>query len=164
MLFLLFMSGILVVAQNSTAQMNAEKQSNFTLVIHGGAGTILKENMTPELEAAYTERLKAALKAGYEVLYKNGTAMDAVEATIMVMEDSHLFNAGKGAVFTNQGKNEMDASIMDGKTLNAGAVASVTVIKNPIQAARKVMDESPHVMLIGTGANEFCQNPRTRNS
>lgn len=131
--------------------------SKITLVIHGGAGTITRENMTPEKEKAYREKLNEALQVGYDVLKKGGTSMDAVEATIHVMEDSPLFNAGKGAVFTNEGKNEMDAAMMDGKTLQAGAVASVTTIRNPITAARAVMEKSEHVMMIGDGAEMFAK-------
>ena len=126
------------------------------LVIHGGAGTILKENMTPEKESAYRNKLTEALETGMAILKRGGSSLDAVEAAIRVMEDSPLFNAGKGAVFTNQGRNEMDASIMDGNTLNAGAVASVNNIKNPISAARKVMTGSRHVMLVGEGAGQFA--------
>ena len=112
--------------------------------------------MTPEKEKAYQQGLNDALQKGYEVLSKGGTALDAVEATIEVMEDNPLFNAGKGAVFTHEGKNEMDAAIMDGKTLKAGAVAGVTNIKNPITAARAVMDKSGHVVMAGKGAEQFA--------
>lgn len=129
----------------------------IVLVIHGGAGTILKKNMTPEKEKAYKDKMTEALMAGYSILKKGGTGMDAVEAAIRVMEDSPLFNAGKGSVFTADGKNEMDAAIMDGKTLNAGAVASVRIIKNPITAARAVMEKSPHVMMVGRGAEAFAR-------
>lgn len=132
-------------------------KNQFTLVIHGGTGAILRENMTPEKEKAYREVLESALKAGEAVLMKNGSALDAVESAIMVMEDSDLFNAGKGAVFNHEGKNEMDASIMDGKTLGAGAVASVTNLKNPVNAARMVMEKSDHVMLVGPGAERFAE-------
>jgi len=137
--------------------MAQDYKNKITLVIHGGAGTITRKNMTPEKEKAYTEALTQSLKAGYAVLQKGGTSLDAIEAAIHIMEDSPLFNAGKGAVFTHEGKNEMDAAIMDGKTGMAGAVASVTVIKNPITAARRVMDKSEHVMLIGKGAEEFAK-------
>jgi L-asparaginase / beta-aspartyl-peptidase len=142
--------------------VNAQKtpqngRENFVLVIHGGAGTILKKNMTPEKEKAYQEALQRALQAGYAILSKGGTAMDAVEAAVRVLEDSPLFNAGKGAVFTNEGKNELDAAIMNGKTLAAGSVASVTNIKNPIAAARAVMEKSEHVMMIGDGAERFAR-------
>ncbi len=126
------------------------------LVIHGGAGTILKSQMTPEKEKAYQQGLNDALQTGYDILSKGGTALDAVEASIKVLEDNPLFNAGKGAVFTNEGKNELDASIMDGKTLKAGAVAGVTTIKNPVTAARAVMDKSEHVMMAGKGAEKFA--------
>jgi len=136
---------------------DAPAEDGVAIVIHGGAGTILKENMTPEKEALYRGKLTEALEAGFAVLNEGGTSVDAVEATIRVMEDSPLFNAARGAVFTNQGRNEMDASIMDGATLNAGAVASVTRIKNPISAARKVMTESRHVMLVGDGAVIFAR-------
>jgi beta-aspartyl-peptidase (threonine type) len=131
--------------------------AKYVLVIHGGAGTILKKSMTPEKEKAYKEGLQKALDAGNAILKKGGTAMDAVEATVKVLEDNPLFNAGKGAVFTNEGKNELDAAIMDGKTLKAGSVASVTTIKNPITAARKVMERTEHVMLIGSGAERFAK-------
>jgi L-asparaginase / beta-aspartyl-peptidase len=132
-------------------------KNKITLVIHGGAGTITRQNMTPEKEKAYNEALNQALQAGYAILKKGGTSLDAVEATIRVMEDSPLFNAGKGAVFTHEGKNELDAAIMDGKTLKAGAVASVTTIRNPITAARAVMEQSEHVMMIGKGAEQFAK-------
>jgi len=139
-----------------TADDTAE--SSCALVIHGGAGTILKENMTPEIEAAYREKLKESLQAGYNMLHNGGSSLDAVQVAINILEDSPLFNAGKGAVFTNTGTNELDASIMDGATLNAGAVSGVTVIKNPIDAARLVLDKSPHVMLVGKGAETFAEN------
>lgn len=131
-------------------------QGPITLVIHGGAGTIKRENMTPEKEQAYHEALKTALERGFEVLENGGKSVDAVITAIKVMEDSPLFNAGKGAVFTNEGKNELDASIMDGSNLMAGAVAGVTTIKNPITAAYAVMTKSEHVMLIGKGAEKFA--------
>lgn len=136
------------------AQDYADK---ITLVIHGGAGTITRANMTPEKEKAYREVLNTALQNGYAVLKKGGTSENAVEAAIMVMENSPLFNAGKGAVFTNEGKNEMDAAIMDGKTLKAGAIAGVTTIKNPIRGAIAVMEKSPHVLMAGKGADQFAK-------
>jgi len=126
------------------------------LVIHGGAGTITRNSMTPETEKQYRDKLAEALQVGHAVLMKGGSSIDAVEATIRVMEDSPLFNAGKGAVFTHEGKNELDSAIMDGKTMKAGAVAGVTIIKNPISAARAVMEKSKHVMLIGRGAELFA--------
>lgn len=156
-LFLLFM--MLFTASftqtTSTAIVN-NNDKKFTLVIHGGAGTILKSTMTPEKEIAYTAGLEKALQAGYTILAKNGTALDAVEAVVKILEDNPLFNAGKGAVFTNDGKNELDAAIMDGKTLKAGSVAGITTIKNPITAARAVMEKSEHVMMVGLGADKFA--------
>jgi len=130
---------------------------NFAIVIHGGAGTILKDSLSPELEKQYKDKLNEALKAGYDILAKGGTSMDAVVAAIKIMEDSPLFNAGKGSVFNHDGKNEMDASIMDGKTLKAGAVAGVHAIKNPIEGARAVMEKSSHVLLVGDGADKFAK-------
>lgn len=129
----------------------------YVLVIHGGAGTILRNQMTAEKEKAYTEALNKALQIGNDILKEGGTALDAVEACVRSMEDNPLFNAGKGAVFTNEGKNELDAAIMNGKTLAAGSVAGVTTIKNPISAARAVMDKSPHVMMTGPGAEKFAK-------
>lgn len=128
----------------------------ITLVIHGGAGTITKESMSPEKEAAYTAKLQEALNSGYAVLEGGGTSLEAVTTTIQILEESPLFNAGRGAVFTNEGKNEMDASIMNGATGEAGAVAGVTTIKSPILAAQAVMQKSPHVMMAGKGAEKFA--------
>lgn len=133
------------------------KEIPFALVIHGGAGTIKKTLMTPEMEVAYTNKLQEALDAGYQVLENGGTAITAVQKAINIMEDSPLFNAGKGAVFNSAGVQEMDASIMDGKTLNAGAVAGVSHIKNPINAAILVKDSTRHVMLSGLGAETFAK-------
>ncbi|MGR3811599.1 isoaspartyl peptidase/L-asparaginase family protein [Jiulongibacter sp. NS-SX5] len=137
--------------------VNCFAQQKYGLAIHGGAGTILKKNMSDEMEAAYREKLDEALKAGYEVLDNGGASADAVIAAIQVMEQSPLFNAGKGAVFTHEGKNEMDASIMTGHDLKAGAVAGVTTIKSPISAAKAVMENSPHVLLTGSGAETFAK-------
>ena len=120
---------------------NAEETRKFSLVLHGGAGTITRESMTAEAEAEYRAKLEEALETGHGILAGGGTSLDAVESTIRVMEDSPLFNAGKGAVFTHNGRNELDASIMDGRTLQAGAVASVTIVRNPISAARAVMEK-----------------------
>lgn len=128
----------------------------WALVIHGGAGGIDRDHLTPELQTAYHEALGRALAAGEEVLRAGGPALDAVTESIRVMEDSPLFNAGRGAVFTHEGRNELDASIMDGRDLDAGAVAGVTTVKNPILAARAVMEHSPHVMLAGVGADSFA--------
>ncbi|MFO0506316.1 MAG: isoaspartyl peptidase/L-asparaginase family protein [Chryseotalea sp.] len=133
------------------------KPGPITLVIHGGAGTIRKANMTPEKEAAYHAALQQALDSGYAVLKRGGKSTDAVIAAIKIMEDSPLFNAGKGAVFTNEEKNELDAAIMDGSNLMAGSVAGVTTIKNPITAAYAVMTKSEHVMMVGKGAEQFAQ-------
>ena len=132
--------------------------NNFSIVIHGGAGTILKENMTPELEHAYRTTLAEAIAVGYEILKEGGTSQEAVEKTIHVMENSPLFNAGKGAVLTAQGNASLDASFMDGKTLNAGAISGVSHIKNPISTAIAVMEKSPHVMLSGKGADQFAKS------
>ena len=129
----------------------------FGLVIHGGAGTILKKNMTDSLEKAYRLKLEEATKAGHKILSDGGTSMEAVTAAINIMEDSPLFNAGKGAVFTHDGTNELDASVMDGKTLNAGAISGVTTVKNPIDLAVAVMDKSEHVMLSAKGAEQFAK-------
>lgn len=130
--------------------------SKVVLVIHGGAGVRSEKTMTPEMRAKYEAALRAALQAGYDSLKKGGTSLDAVETSIKVLEDSPLFNAGKGAVFTHEGRIELDASIMEGKGKNAGAVASVSRIKNPISAARAVMEKSPHVMMVGEGAERFA--------
>ena len=146
-------------ASTETAENNRQKDSipNFGIVIHGGAGTILKENLSDSLEQAYKDKLEEAIKTGHEILANGGTALEAVQRTINVMEDSPLFNSAKGAVFTNEGKNELDASIMDGKTLNAGAVAGVTNVKNPINLAYEVMTNSEHVLLSGKGAEQFAK-------
>ena len=130
--------------------------SRIALAIHGGAGTILRSAMTPELEAAYRAGLEAALSTGYEILEKGGSALNCVEETVCSLEDFHLFNAGRGSVFTHEGKNEMDASIMDGQALRAGAVASIKNVKNPIKLARLVMERTEHVFLAGAGANQFA--------
>ncbi len=145
--------------ETTTTTTSEEKDTipNFGIVIHGGAGTILKENMTDSLEQAYRAKLEEAIRTGHEILANGGTALEAVQRTINIMEDSPLFNAGKGAVFTNAGTNELDASIMDGETLNAGAVAGVTTVKNPINLAYEVMVNSEHVMLGGKGAEEFAK-------
>ncbi len=127
------------------------------MVIHGGAGTIERRNMTAANEEAHRAGLEQALRAGYDVLKKGGSSLDAVEAAIRVLEDNPLFNAGKGAVFTHEGTNELDSSIMDGRTLKAGAVAGLQHVRNPISLARLVMEKSPHVMLDGEGAEAFAK-------
>lgn len=132
--------------------------SKFTIAVHGGAGTISKKSMTPEKEAAYLNALKDAIDAGYRILEKNGEALDAVKAAVIELENNNLFNAGKGSVFTNTGTHEMDASIMDGRDLSAGAVAAVKNIRNPVELAYAVMKKSEHVFLIGNGAEEFAKH------
>jgi beta-aspartyl-peptidase (threonine type) len=133
------------------------KPPPFVLVIHGGVGVLSKKEMTPEKEAAYREKLAEALRAGCAVLKADGTSLDAVVAAIKILEDSPLFNAGKGAALNRDGVAELDASLMDGATRKAGAVAAVKRIKNPIEAARLVMDKTPHVLLAGAGADAFAQ-------
>jgi len=140
----------------NTEKYKVEKLENFGIVLHGGAGTILKENMSDSLETAYRNILETAIATGHEILKNGGEAMEAVTATINILEDSPLFNAGKGAVFTHEERNELDASVMDGATLNAGAIAGVTQIKNPIDLAVEVMNNSDHVLLAGEGAEEFA--------
>ena len=140
-----------------TQTETSQKSKGFGIVIHGGAGTILKKNMSDSLEQAYNEKLEEAIRTGHEILSNGGTSIEAVTATINIMEDSSLFNAGKGAVFTHEETNELDASIMDGKTLNAGAVTGVTKVKNPINLAKLVMTNSNHVMLAGKGAEVFAK-------
>ncbi|MEO8710571.1 MAG: isoaspartyl peptidase/L-asparaginase [Parafilimonas sp.] len=134
----------------------------FTIAIHGGAGTILKEEMTPELERSYKEGLQQALAAGYAILEKGGTATDAVIAAVVVLEDNILFNAGRGAVFTKKGLHEMDAAVMNGIDLSAGAVCGVSNVRNPIELAAKVMRNSEHVILSGDGANDFAQKQNVK--
>ncbi len=138
-------------------QSETTKKADYAIVIHGGAGTILKKNMTNEREKSYRDALSAALSVGEEILSNGGTSLEAVEKTIRVLENSPLFNAGKGAVFTNEGKNEMDASIMQGSDKNAGAVGGLSTIKNPITAAIAVMQNSEHVLLTGAGAEAFSR-------
>ena len=130
--------------------------SNYTIAIHGGAGTILKEDMTPELEQAYLSGLQNALDISYAVLEEGGSAVNAIKAALVILEDNILFNAGRGAVFTKKGVQEMDAAIMDGIDLSAGAVAGVRSVRNPIELAVEVMRNSNHVFLSGKGANDFA--------
>lgn len=144
-------------SESRSAQPVLLQQPKFRFVIHGGAGTIQRKEMTPQREKEYINALTEALMLGYGVLKKGGPGLDAVETAIRYMEDSPLFNAGKGAVFTSAGTNELDSSIMDGKTLKAGAVASLKHIKNPISLARMVMEKSKHVMLVGEGAEAFAK-------
>lgn len=130
---------------------------NYSIAIHGGAGTLIKGEMTDELETSYKQALNAALETAYAILESGGTALDAVESAVCSLEDSPLFNAGKGSVFTAEGTHEMDAAIMDGSNLKAGAVSLVTGIRNPISLARDVMDKSQHVFLAGEGAMKFAE-------
>ncbi len=146
-----------VIASTRQPANNSVKQQEWAIAIHGGAGVITREKMTPELDKEYREGLNKALQTGKNILADGGSALDAVEQTIRIMEDNPLFNAGKGAVFTHDGKNELDAAIMDGSNLAAGAVAGVTDLKNPITAARCVMTKSEHVMLSGAGASQFAR-------
>jgi beta-aspartyl-peptidase (threonine type) len=133
------------------------KTKKFGFVVHGGAGTIDRSKMTPENERQYRAGLERALTAGYKILKKGGSSLDAVEAAVRVMEDDPHFNAGKGAVFTSAGTNELDAAVMDGKTLMAGAVACIKHVKNPVSLARLVMEKSGHVMMDGEGAEAFAR-------
>tara|TARA_B100000989_G_scaffold35694_1_gene22670 strand:+ start:397 stop:1347 length:951 start_codon:yes stop_codon:yes gene_type:complete len=133
-------------------------ENNYAIVIHGGAGTVIRENMPKELQEKYEEKLREALEVGYFILEQGGKSIDAVEETIKILEDSELFNAGRGSVLTNKKTAEMDASIMTGQDLNAGAVATLKIIKNPISAARAVMEKSKHVFLSGEGAENFAKD------
>ncbi len=130
--------------------------NNFSIAIHGGAGTLVKGLMTPELEAQYKATLEFARNEGYNILEKGGSAVDAIETAVKLLEDSPLFNAGKGSVFTAEGTHEMDAAIMDGSNLKAGGVSLITGIKNPVSLARDIMDKSYHVFLAGEGAMQFA--------
>ncbi|WP_418317628.1 isoaspartyl peptidase/L-asparaginase family protein [Piscinibacter sakaiensis] len=134
----------------------AADPQRITLLIHGGAGTITRQTITPRIERQYRDGLETALRAGHAVLAGGGSALDAVVAAVVALEDDPLFNAGKGAVFTADGRNELDASVMDGRSGMAGAVAGVTTVRNPVIAARAVMEKTAHVMLIGAGAERFA--------
>ncbi|WP_066963641.1 isoaspartyl peptidase/L-asparaginase family protein [Microbulbifer sp. Q7] len=148
--------GSLLLCMGAHAQQTGPEK--FAIAIHGGAGTIEKSSMTPEKEAAYRAKLEEALNAGYRILEQGGASLDAVVAAVNVMEDSPLFNAGKGAVYTYDGTHELDASIMDGRNRDAGAVAGVKRVANPINLARMVMEDSPFVMLAGEGAESFAKS------
>lgn len=156
----LLLSALSVVAQKPAPaeikQLRGPQNPRLGFVIHGGAGVLSKAEMTPEKEKEFRAKLTEAVMAGYKALQAGRPGLDAVELAIKMLEDSPLFNAGKGAVFTHDGKNELDASIMDGKTLGAGAVAGVHRVKNPITLARAVMEKSEHVMMIGDGAEQFA--------
>ena len=144
--------------ETKTVSINKQDSIHrFSIVIHGGAGYINRKNISKEKEAEYTKKLTEAITVGYTILKNGGSSLDAVQKTINILENSPLFNAGRGAVFTHEGKNEHDASIMDGATLNAGASAGTRTVKNPINLARAVMDNSPHVMLSGKGAETFAK-------
>ena len=139
--------------------MNTEtsNKAKLALALHGGAGTIRREELNAERETAYRDGLEQALRSGWEILHGGGTALDAVEAAVRALEDNPLFNAGRGSVFTNDGRHEMDAAIMSGKDLRAGAVAAVSGIKNPVSLARRVLDGTEFVLLCGNGAEEFAR-------
>ncbi len=153
----LIAAAVMAPASALAQSANSIEAIPITIVIHGGAGALAPGRYTPEEEAAFQAKLAEALDAGYAILEGGGSSLDAISAAIVLMEDSPLFNAGKGAVFTRDGKNELDASIMDGATRNAGAVAGVTRIKNPIKLAREVMENSRHVMFAGEGAEKFAK-------
>jgi L-asparaginase / beta-aspartyl-peptidase len=135
--------------------MKSDKK--YAIAIHGGAGTITKNSLTPEMEIAYRNGLKKAIETGNKILEEGGTALEAVAQSVKQLEDNELFNAGRGSVFNHEGKHEMDAAIMEGKTLMAGAVSGVKNIKNPIFLAKAVMEKSDHVLLAGTGAMDFAK-------
>src|SRR6056300_1636892 len=155
-IFGIFASFLLLTACSPATEQKNSASLPIGIVIHGGAGTILRENMTPEIEAAYRETLAEAIRVGYTLLKNGASSQEAVEKTIHVMEDSPLFNAGKGAVLTADETIELDASFMHGAQLDAGAISGVRTIKHPISAAIKVMENSPHVMLSGKGADQFA--------
>src|SRR5262249_53489498 len=150
--------GIVAVFGVGCSVHSSPSPAKWAVVIHGGAGVIERPSMNKDTEAAYRAALSTVLGAAAKVLGEGGPALDAVESTIRLMEDDPLFNAGRGAVFTAAGRNELDASIMDGATLNAGAVAGITRTRHPITLARAVMQKSPHVMLAGEGADSFAKD------
>jgi beta-aspartyl-peptidase (threonine type) len=155
---LAFFAAVLLVGScASTSPPGDAAKPRWSIAVHGGAGVIERAQMDAATEAAYRGALNAALDRGSAVLARGGSSLEAVEAVITGMEDDPLFNAGRGAVFTAEGRNELDASIMDGATLKAGAVAGLTRVRHPISLARRVMENSPHVMLIGPGAEEFAR-------
>ena len=153
----MFRSILLLVFISVLSSCN-NKKIDFAIVVHGGAGTITKANMSNEMELAYNQKLEEAINTGYKILENGGTSLDAVESTIKILENSELFNAGKGSVLSNEEIVEMDASIMNGNNLNAGAISGVRTIKNPISAARLVMEKSDHVFLSGIGAESFAKS------
>lgn len=153
----LLSAGSMVACTPAASDAAAQGDVPFAIAIHGGAGTITRDNMSAEREAQFTQALEEATNAGYAVLEAGGSSMDATIAAVQVMEGISLFNAGIGAVYTYEGGHELDASFMDGETLNAGAVAGVKTVKSPIHLAREIMDHSRHVMLSGDGAAQFAQ-------
>ena len=153
-----FFAAFLIIFPFAAAAQTQHATPHTMFVMHGGAGTITRASMTPEKEKTIRATMETALRKGHDILVKGGTSLDAVEAAIRILEDSPEFNAGKGAVFTHEGRNELDASIMDGRTRAAGAVAGVTIIRNPISAARAVMEKSKHVLLSGRGAEQFAKS------
>ena len=140
----------------SDSEISGREKPLFALALHGGAGVITRSNLSKDDEVKYRFSLQSALDAGYSVLHHGGCAVDAVEITVRMLEDCPLFNAGRGSVFSSKGIHEMDASIMDGRTRNAGAIAVVSGVRNPIQLARAVMEKTPHVLLVGQGAMDFA--------
>jgi beta-aspartyl-peptidase (threonine type) len=163
-IFILLFAPLQIAAQKSgfpgTKQLQSPQNPRLGFVIHGGAGVIRRGDLSPEKEAEYRKKLEEAVVAGYKALQEGKTSIDAVQIAINIMEDSPLFNAGRGAVFNHDGVNELDASIMDGKNLAAGAVAGVHRVKNPINLARAVMEKSPHVMMVGDGAEKFAEQEK----
>ena len=147
---------VLVMGASSGAQ--AARRPTWAIIVHGGAGVIERKDLTPEQDKAYREAMGRVAEAGAAVLKSGGSSLDAIEASIRIMEDDPLFNAGRGAVFSADGKNELDASIMNGRTLGAGAVAGVTRTRHPISLARQVMEHSDHVFLVGDGADAFARS------
>jgi beta-aspartyl-peptidase (threonine type) len=156
-LWLGFLAGVPCVAGAQVRHDLSSLDTGYVLVLHGGAGTLLRENMSASQEAAYRDGLREALLAGFQRLKEGSSSLDAIQAAITLLEENPLFNAGKGAVFANNGRNELDASVMVGHTGMAGAVAGVTTIKSPIAAARLVMEKSAHVMMVGEGAEIFAK-------
>jgi len=146
-----------VAGAQQFGRMSSVKEHKIGLVVHGGAGTMERGKMTADAERQYRAGIENALRAGWEILQHGGSALDATEASVRTFEDDPLFNAGKGSVFNADGVNEMDAAIMDGKTLRAGTVANIQHVKNPISLARLIMEKSPHVMMAGEGAEAFAK-------
>ena len=157
---ILIVSLLFISCKPTNSSIEKINNLNFSIVIHGGAGTMSKASMSNEVKKQYINKLDEAISVGYEILKKGGSSQEAVEKTIIVMEDSPLFNAGKGAVLNHDGNVELDASFMDGNTLNAGAISGSSMIKNPISAAISVMNNSPHVMLSGAGADKFAKSQK----